>query len=302
MANQPSTGPSMARIGTAQNEESSLRRYLAADHFYGIAKWLHFGGAALTVVLALISPLVLVYSPDAGPALGAIAGAWLFASRLLLEPFRRQLQLKGATAQEMFDCGIFELDWNETLARPLSEEEVRGASGTMKAAERVRDWYPTSEEIAWPKSVLVCQRSNAVWARRQHRTYSRVLLVAAGAWAVIGVIVAVADGATLAAYLVTIALPSLPALLDATEFARAHSSDADKRQLLEDKSNDLLGDGSATKQDLREIQDQLFNLRRNAPLVPGWFYKLVRPKFEEDMRYAARRTAEGGSSGRTGSN
>jgi hypothetical protein len=294
-----SSGPAMSQIGKAQNEEPNLRRYLAADNFYGIAKWLHFGGLSLTVSLALISPLVLLFWPDAGAVLGAIAGAWLFASRLLLEPFKRQQQLKGATAQEMFDCGIFNLDWNETLVRPLSEEEVRGASGAMKDADRVRDWYPTSEEMSWPKSVLVCQRSNAVWARRQHRAYSRVLLVAAGAWAIIGVIVALADGASLADYLVTIALPSLPALLDATEFARAHSSDADKRQLLEDKLNDLLGDGSASSQDLREIQDQLFNLRRDAPLVPGWFYRLIRPKFEEDMRYAAQRASEDGSAGQT---
>ena len=297
MDDRTSTGPSMVKIGKAQNEESSLRRYLAADHYYGIAKLLHYGGAALTVVLALVSPLVLLFVPDVGPTLGAIAGAWLFGSRLLLEPVKRQLQLKGATAQEMFDCGIFELGWNETLARPLSEEEVRGASGSMKHAERVRDWYPTSKEMPWPKSVLVCQRSNAVWARRQHRVYSRVLLVAAGAWAIIGVIVAVVDGASLADYLVTIALPSLPALLDATEFARAHSSDAEKRQLLEDKLNGHLRDGTAISQDLREIQDQLFNLRRDAPLVPGWFYALVRRRFEEDMRYAAERAAESGSSG-----
>jgi hypothetical protein len=289
----------MAKIGTAQNEEQNLRRYLAADHFYGFAKWLHFGGLSLTVALALVSPLVLLFWPDAGPTLGAIAGAWLFVSRLLLEPFKRQLQLKGATTQEMFDCCIFELDWNETLARPLPEEEIRGASGSMKHVDRVRDWYPTSEEMPWPRSVLICQRSNAVWARRQHRAFSRVLMVAAAAWAVIGVIVAVADGASLATYLVTIGLPSLPALLDATEFARAHSSNADKRQLVMDTLDSLLNSSGATSQDLREIQDQLFNLRRDAPLVPGWFYTLVRGGFEEDMRYAAKHAAGGESSGQT---
>jgi hypothetical protein len=290
----------MAKIGTVQNEEASLRRYLAADHFYGIAKWLYFGGLSLTVALALISPLVLLFWAAAGPALGAIAGAWLFASRLLLERLKREHQLKGATAQEMFDCGVFKLDWNETLVRRLSEEEIRGASGSMSDADRVRDWYPTSEAMPWPRSVLVCQRANAVWARRQHRAYSRVLMIGAGAWAIFGVIVAVVDGASLTTYLVTIALPSLPALLDATEFARAHSTNAEKRQLVEDKADDLLKNGGGTNQDLREIQDQLFNLRRDAPLVPRWFYRLVRPGFEEDMRYAARRTAEGGSSGRTG--
>ena len=179
----------MTRIGEVQNQEPNLRRYLAAGHYYGLAKWFHFGGLWITVVLALVSPFVLVFKPDFGPTLGAIAGAWLFASRLLLEPIKRDLQLKGATAQEMFDCDIFGLKWNDTLVKRLSEEEIRGASGSMRRADEVRDWYPAGENMDWPRSVLVCQRSNAVWARRQHRAFAWVLYVAAGGWAAVGVVV-----------------------------------------------------------------------------------------------------------------
>jgi len=99
----------------------------------------------------------------------------------------------------------------------------------------------------------------------------------------------------LADYLVTIGLPSLPALLDATEFARGHSADSVERQLLEEQADALLQGNAATQQDLRELQDQIFTLRRGAPVVPRWFYKLVRPKYEADMRYAAGRAAEASS-------
>jgi hypothetical protein len=166
----------------------------------------------------------------------------------------------------------------------------------MKGVDKVRDWYPAHEDMAWPTSVLVCQRSNAVWARRQHRLYAYVLYGLAASWWLIGVIVAAVHGATLTEYLVTIALPSLPALLDAAEFARAHAADADKRQLLEDQTDALRRSGNATELDLREIQDQLFSLRRGAPLVPGWFYKIVRGRFEADMRYAAKHVSDGRSS------
>jgi hypothetical protein len=300
MAANTSSGPTTAEIGATQNQEVNLRRYLAAAHFYKLAKWLYFGGASLTVVLALVSPLVLLFAPDAGPTLGAIAGAWIFVSRLFLEPFKQKLQLKGATAQETFDCSIYRLGWNDALVRRLPEEEIRGASGAMKGADEVRDWYPTDEDLDWPLSVLVCQRSNAVWARRQHRAYAYMLYVAAASWAVIGAVVAILDGASLATYLVTIALPSLPALLDAAEFARAHAVDADKRQLLEDQTDALLRSGTASEHDLREIQDELFTLRRSAPLVPRWFYRLVRPRFEADMRYAAKHASAGNSSATTG--
>ncbi len=279
--------PSMSGIAAAQEEDRNLRRQLAARYYYRQAKWIHFIGAALAILLAFTSPLVLLFRPELGPILGAIAGAWIFVSRIVLEPFKRDRQRKGATAQEMFDCDVLDLAWNDALVRRLSEEEVRRSSGSMKAVDRVRSWYPTDTTLSWPVSVLVCQRSNAVWARRQHLSYGVFLGVAAAAWLVIGIIVAIADSASLAQYLTTILLPSLPAMLDAAEMSRRHVQEAGSRQVIEDQLDQYLRDGGVDDQGLRETQDQLFDLRRNAPLVAEWFYRSIRQDYEEDMRYAA---------------
>jgi hypothetical protein len=294
-----STGPSLSYIGEIQDEEDNLRCQLAAKHFYRIAKWVYFGGVSFALALALASPLILLFRSDLGPTLGAVAGGWIFVSRLVLEPLKREQQLKGAAAQECFDCAVLGLDWNESLARRLSDEEISSACRSRKDIGKARSWYPTDgNELAWPKSVLICQRSNAVWARRQHRTYARTVVCAAVAWAIVGVVVAVADSASLGAYLVTIALPSLPAFLDASELSKGHSAAAQSRQLLEDQIDSLLQSESASRQDMREIQDQLFSLRREAPLVPEWFYRVIRPNYEEDMRYAAKHAVKrSGTSG-----
>lgn len=292
MGDNANNQPSMSNIAEIQNDEESLRYRLAAAHFYKIGKLLHFGGASVTIALAIAAPLVLLFWPDAGPILGALAGAWIFASRLILEPFKRELQLKGATAQEQFDCRVLGIAWNDALVRRLPHEDVSAASRSMKGAAGARDWYAADDELPWPMSVLLCQRSNAVWARRQHRAYSWTVVGAAVGWAVVGVVVAIADSASLAQYLVTVALPSLPAFLDASELSRGHAAAAQSRQLLEVQTDDLLRASGATERDVREIQDQLFNLRRDAPLVPEWFYKLIRPRFEEDMRYAAQQVVK----------
>jgi hypothetical protein len=291
VANKP-TGPTMSQIRETQNAEDSLRSRIAANHFYQRASWIHFGGASLTIILALASPFVLLFRPGWGPMLGAIAGAWIFASRIVLEPAKRDFQLKGATAQERFDCAVLALDWNDSLVRRLSEEEVRAASRSMKNREKSRDWYPAQVELAWPRSVLLCQRANTVWARRQHRWYARVVIGLTVGWAVFGVLTAVLHSASLGEYLVTILLPSLPAFLDASELSRVHAAAASARQLVEDQADAFFQSGSPSHQDLREIQDQLFNLRREAPLVPQWFYKMIRPGFEEDMQFAAEQLAK----------
>ena len=287
--------PSMSQIGVTQDLDVNIRRKLASGSFYRTGKRLHFGGASVAIVLALASPVVLLLAPDAGPALGAVAGAWIFVSRIVLEPFKREFQLKGATAQELFDCAVLGFEWNDALVRRMAEEEIRKASGSMKGAARMRRWYPADKETAWPASVLLCQRANAVWARRQHVTYGRGIAAAAVAWLIIGIVIGVADSASLAEYLTTVALPSLPAFLDAAEMSRRHREAANKRQMLEGQTDALLRSGNATNRDLREIQDQLFTLRLDEPLVPEWFYKLVKPNYDQDMRYAAELAAQGHS-------
>ena len=155
----------------------------------------------------------------------------------------------------------------ERLARQQNfEEEIRSASGNLAGAEGIRDWYPAAFPASWPESVLTCQRANAVWARRQHAIYRWVLIGAALAWFVIGMVIAGLHHASLAEYLTTILLPSLPALLDAAELSRSHESAAKTRLSLEAQADDLLDGKSANERNLREIQDQLFNLRKDGPL------------------------------------
>ncbi len=279
--------PSLADIGTAQREDRNVRRQVAARRFYADAKLLHFAGSTVAVVLALLVPLFVWQWPSQGPLLGAVAGVWIFLARLVLVPLRDRKRLQGALAQESFDCDVLGIEWSSGLGEPIAPED------THRAAKRggkwdTQDWYPTEATAPWPRSVLICQRSNAVWARRQHGGYGWLLLGLASAWGLAGVVIAIVSNATLAAYLTTIALPSLPALLDASEEARAHFRASQARQLLESAINAKLGSSGTDAAGLRAIQDQIYWLRRQAPLVPDWFYRLRRQDLEADMRDAAR--------------
>ncbi len=261
---------------------------------------MQLAGRSVALLLALVAPLIFFIAPTYGPLLGALAGVWIFVSRVLISPWRDRCRIKGALAQEMFDCDVLGLPWNPVLGKPIPAEEIRNASKGEAPFASVRDWYPTQAAHAWPDSVLICLRSNAVWARRQHYAYAWVLAGAAVLWFLAGVALALTGNATLAAYLTTIALPSLPALLDACELAREHFQAAGSRQLLEDEVDSLLSHLPGEVQPLRELQDGIFRLRKIAPLVPEWFYKALVPSFEEDMQYAARNIGPGASDGQDG--
>jgi len=284
--------PSLGDIREAQRTEPNLRRQLAARAFYRDAKRLQAFGGSVALILALVAPLIRYWDPDAGPVLGAVAGLWIFLARLVVRPLRDRRRQMGAFTQERFDVEVLGLTPNLSLRQIVSEEEIRRASGDAANFANAPAWYPTDADAVWPESVLICQRSNAVWARRQHRSYGLILAAMAGTWFLVGVVVGIASDASLATYLAALALPSLPALLDASELAREHLKAATRRRETEQRISDLMDAGTATETDLRDIQDHLFSLRRGAALVPEWYYKLVAGRFENDMGYAAKQIAE----------
>jgi hypothetical protein len=285
----------MSDIRTSQNSDRNLRRQQAKDHYYTIGNRWHFGGAGVAILLALASPFVLLYRPNWGPTLGAAAGIWIFASRLFFEPLNKKHRVCGASAQELFDCDVLGLDWNESLVNRLSDEEIhRSGMGfeKPKAKKKHSNWYPADVEMAWPRSVIACQRSNAVWARRQHRAYSSSLFVAAAAWFVFGVILSLVHKASLSDYLTTILLPSLPAVLDSTDLAQQHRAASARRQEIENQTDAMFADEAIGDAEIRELQDQVFEMRRSDPPVAGWFYWLISKRYEQDMKFAAEQRAD----------
>jgi len=290
----------MSDIRVSQNAERNLRRQQAKDRFYSIGNRWHFGGAGVAIMMALASPFVLLYCPGLGPLLGAAAGIWIFTSRLLFERLNQRRRVCGATAQEHFDCDVLDLEWNGALVERLSDEEIhRAGVGFEKAdaTEKHSNWYPAKVDMAWPASVITCQRSNAVWARRLHQAYASFLFVAAGSWFVFGVILSLVHKASLADYLTTVLLPSLPAVLDSTDLAQQHRAAAGRRLNIERLTNRLLEADGVTREDLREVQDQIFELRRDEPPVAGWFYQILKGRYEQDMQFAAAQRAGEGKEG-----
>jgi hypothetical protein len=287
----------MVEIDAAETSELNRYRMAAKESFYGSAtkamEWGWWGSLAF----AVLGPVALFAYPDAGSYVGAGAGLWIFITRLGLEPLARERKLNGVCAQEAFDCDVLGIDWNRSLAAPLAPEEIRGAAGEVDFAAKRDSWYPVGEPVDWPTSVLICQRSNAVWAWRQHRSFSHLLKIAAIALAGLGVVFALAEGASLGRYLVTLGLPSLPAALELIELIGRHRWAAERRQQTNEELEALIARGDARAIQIREFQDQLFLLRRDEPNVPERFYRHVREDYERDMRFGASQMNNAASGG-----
>lgn len=291
-------GPTMPEVAAREGTDLNRFRQAAKSTSYHRANLFGLIGSIGALLLALSAPVAFFLVPVAGPVLGAAAGAWIFIARVGLDPLRAEWQLKGVCAQEAFDCDVLGIEPNRSLPPPLPPEEIRSAAGELDLGIASDPWYPSSGQDSWPTSVLICQRSNAVWASRQHRSYANLLRSATITWAAVGIILAILHDASLAEYLTTLLLPSLPTLLDATELSCRHFDIAAMRQRINEELEALIVTGGADAAQIRKVQDRLFELRRDSVPVPESFYRHIRDDYERDMHFGAEQmsAAAGGGS------
>jgi predicted pore-forming effector associated with SMODS systems len=262
-------------------QRAARRQYDRAIMFRRLQVW-------PSLALAGAGPLVVLFFPFARSYLGAIGGAWLFVSRIALGPIVRTQLVRGALALESFDCYVLGLKWNMVHGQPLPDEEVYESA---RQGQDAGTWYPSSDGAPPAKSVLICQRSNVIWSRRQHRAYARLVSVMAIIWAIIGLSVAIIQSLTIEGYLVGIMLPSAASFLEAIEIRNSNLDTASRRRDLElTLDAAIVRSGSARISDnaLRVIQDQIFEFRATSPLIPQVVYRVLRKRYNESMHAAAK--------------
>ena len=269
---------------------------LRADTWYYVrAKRWHLIKMLGMLLFALASPLVLFLKPGWGAAIGALAGAWVLLGRTALSWFDDHNAQIAVTIQEQFDVELFDLDWNEGLAgHRAGAEDIATAARKIHDDGHLRNWYPHVDRAPWPLNVLLCQRSSAAWGRRSHASYATIVCTTGVAWLIAGIVMAVVAHATVAAYLVTIFLPSQPAFLDTADLFRGHRRLSGEKGTLEHRIDALWSSGiknleSVTGQHCREVQDQSYHLRRSGLQIPDRLYRLLRERDERAMQDAAAR-------------
>lgn len=290
--------PAHQPITVRQNSDHSMELLRADTWYYLRAKRWHALRMAGMLLLALAAPVLLFWKPSWADWIGALAGLWVLLGRTVLSWVDERNVRKAVTIQEEFDVELFDLEWNEALAGPkAAPEDIHTAATKIhkeKKLKRLRNWYPDADRVPWPLNVLLCQRSSAVWGRREHFRYAYLVLALGIAWFVAGLVMFGFAHASLADYLVIVFLPSQPAFLDTSDLFRGHLRLARDKEAVEVQTTNLwnaetISPGSVTEQDCREVQDQTYQLRRSGMQIPQIVYNALRSQNEDAMRAAVDR-------------
>jgi len=212
---------------------------------------------------------------------------------LVLEPASRRLQQSAARVQELFDCDVLGLEWNQALAGGKPEGELVHDYYTRyirarKSLDDFVNWYPEAVgEVPSEYARVICQRYNSWWDAALHRRYSGYVIATMATVAVAVLAMGIVKHLALVDFLVRFAIPlsllTMRAYRHREEHTRAHDRAESLRQHADELWEKVLSgqlDAYQLRRESRELQNRVFCHRASSPLVPDRIYNWMRPRFQ----------------------
>jgi len=292
--------PASSVIRARQNELDALRLLIAQRRLYNRAKrWLGLRWFGM-VSIGIAAPVIAVLWPPLAVAASAVAGAWLFLARTFLLQRQTAITAQAAAVQEQFDALVFAMPDQAKRSILPSLEAIATIAGaddqlvTVAREENLIDWYPIDVHNDGTTTIAIAQRANASYSDSLIRTTAAVWSALVGVWIVALLVVSSMTGLSTAEFLLGVVFPVLPAFLDVVQYVtavrRSATEKGDLAGLIEDH---LTGRREPPKpEDVLVWQSRLFDLRRSAPEVPNFIYKLKRKKNERAMESAAKQLGQ----------
>jgi hypothetical protein len=252
-------------------------------------------GAVVVAFAGLASALF-----DKGQSQVAIGGfIWFVISAWWLGYLAQKFTEQAALIQETFDCRLFHLDWNETLApaNSVTQNQVidlaERAEVGSKADKRITDgWYDPTDGLEYPYDVLCTQEQNLLWDLRLRRRFRHALAALGAAWTLIGFVVAL-SGTSMAETLLVVFVPAAAAYDLGRERWRTQRHVETERGRLAQVVGHALSTGTpgplaeAKRAELRllarRVQDGIFRTRSEFGRVPNTVYLRNREKDEKQL-------------------
>ena len=287
----------MNTIPIEQNAKRQLQRLAAQRQLYATAKML-FGWQ---IILSGPVVVVLAFSIIRVPQLAPYAALWgilvSLSDVLWLTPWQKRLRNKAARVQELFDCDVLVLPWDDLKAgkRPepeLIKEQADKYKKRAASMPSLSNWY--GKEVGFlPLHVarLACQRSNCWWDAKQRRRYAILVVVGVSAVLLLLLYLAMGNGFTLADFVLKVVAPVSPALLLGCRQFSEQMEAALRLDTLKEHAEGLWNDALNGGQELeitrraRGLQNEILENRKCSPLVFDRIFKRLRRDYEVQMNH-----------------
>ncbi|MDD0999348.1 S-4TM family putative pore-forming effector [Pseudomonas sp. TNT2022 ID1044] len=303
-------------IRAQQNEHSYIQKLASFRRLYSIAKKYNNGYVMLNIVMMTALTFLSIglnsevlakqfnfAQVDYSRWLAVASIVVLTIDKLIIGDRIDSNREKAAKIQELFDRGLFKLDWNSTLAGspPRIEDIVRHGEWYLKKYKNAKllDWYSIkSDVVPHYLQVLICQNSSLYWDANLREKINYVVII--GGVAILAVALALCLHFDLSTSAILTNLTALlgPVLDYGYNTLKENKSSVEQAQRLLDCIEQAIANAEtnpseeAMRRSVDSIQDQLFVKRKSDWLIPDFFYKVLRNSDEAVMRQSTQQLEE----------
>lgn len=282
-----------------QNLDVNIDRLLAQRRLYSNAKIMQYILIAITVIIPVLIAFVTNFSNlriDDTSWIYTIYAIVVIFGEKILEIFIDRNKKTAASIQEKFDTNIFDIPENELLNSVFIDHDiVRKYSKKDKLnankISRVTNWYSTRIDCLQTNiAILFCQRMNICYDQNIKKKYNKLLISLSVLTFITLLIISLTNDFSLKKFVIEVILPSIPILNFTYKEINQNIESVDNlqklREIIENKLSSLSRNDVIEIEELRNIQDRIFNNRILSPLIPDFIYKILWTELEDEMNYS----------------
>jgi len=272
----------MNNILINQNKKENIQRLAAQRQLYKTAKNILVLQIILTVpVTIFFSLLKLIPETAVGFNIAAFAAVYGILLALIdLFVFNHFINLHrtdAAKVQELFDCDVYEMDWNNVFVGKKPQQETVNTFARKYVdvpGSPLSDWYPIEiAQMPREMAILTCQKTNLYYDSSLRKKYKNL-----------SILISLSTHITLQSFIVQILAPFLPVFILTSKIIIDHSKAIKSASEFHQSLDSVVDPHNLPSIDrLRAVQDKIYCHRKDSPLIPDFFYDKKRANLETEM-------------------
>lgn len=284
-----------------QNLEINIDKLLAQRRLYLNAKKVNYLLISITVfipiIISLITNFTIVEINDKN---------WIYVLFTVIaivlekvfEIYIDRCKKTAASIQENFDTTIFQLSENEMLNTTFVDSDIirkysRKDKNNNEKVEKVTNWYSKEiENINTNVAILFCQRMNICYDQNIKKRYNILLIILSIVTFFILLGFSLFNNFSLMKFMIEVILPSIPIFSFTYKEFNTNLESVDNlqklREIIEQNLNSISINDSIKVEELRRIQDRIYQNRILSPLIPDFIYNYLWSELEDQMNYSVK--------------
>jgi len=284
-----------------QNLEINIDKLLAQRRLYLNAKKVNYLLISITVfipiIISLVTNFTIVVINDKN---------WIYVLFTVIaivlekvfEIYIDRCKKTAASIQENFDTTIFQLSENELLNTTFVDSDIirkysRKDKNNNKKVEKVTNWYSKEiENINTNEAILFCQRMNICYDQNIKKKYNILLIILSILTFFILLGFSLFNNFSLMKFMIEVILPSIPIFSFTYKEYNTNLESVDNlqklREIIEQNLNSISINNSINVEELRRIQDRIYQNRILSPLIPDFIYRYLWSELEDQMNYSVK--------------